>query len=56
MLIKDKDDRVIVRAHLDEKGLFSAAGDQIRAYLSNTAGEAARVHYTKEETDRATAV
>ena len=25
MLITDRDDRVIVRAHLDEKGLFSAA-------------------------------
>jgi hypothetical protein len=55
MLIKDKDDRIIVRAHLDEKGLFSAAGDQIRAYLSSVPTDAKRVHYTKEETDRASA-
>jgi hypothetical protein len=55
MLIKDRDDRVIVRAHLDEKGLFSAAGDQIRAYLSSTSGDPARIHYSKEESDRAAA-
>jgi hypothetical protein len=55
MLIKDKNDRVIVRAHLDEKGLFSAAGDQIRAYLTTTGDTSDRVHFTKEEQQRAKA-
>jgi hypothetical protein len=55
MLIKDSDDRVIVRLHLDEENLFSEAEDQICAYLSSTTGDLARIHYSKEKSDRAAA-